>query len=39
MSHHSSGPDFQFLRGDAQLDMTDFYAFAKPGKTRLFHFM
>ena len=31
MSHHSSGPDFQFPRGDARLDMTDFYAFPKPG--------
>jgi|SRR6516165_7176601 len=31
MSHHSSGPDFRFPRGDARLDMTDFYAFPKPG--------
>lgn len=30
MSHHSSGPDFRFPRGDARLDMTDFYAFPKP---------
>src|SRR5262245_5001809 len=31
MSHHSSGPDFRFPHGDARLDMTDFYAFPKPG--------
>ena len=31
MSHHASGPDFGFPRGDARLDMTDFYAFPKPG--------
>lgn len=31
MSHHSSGPDFRFPRGDARLDMTDLYAFPKPG--------
>ena len=31
MSHHASGPDFGFPRGDARLDMTDFYAFTKPG--------
>jgi len=30
MSHHSSGPDFRFPRGDARLDITDFYAFPKP---------
>src|SRR5215470_16844696 len=30
MSHHSSGPDFKFPRGDARLDLTDFYAFSKP---------
>src|SRR5260221_5975 len=31
MSHHASGPNFSFPRGDARLDMTDLYAFAKPG--------
>ena len=31
MSHHASGPNFGFPRGDAQLDMTDLYAFTKPG--------
>ena len=31
MSHHASGPNFTFPRGDARLDMTDFYAFPKPG--------
>ena len=31
MSHHASGPNFDFPRGDARLDMTDLYAFAKPG--------
>ena len=31
MSHHASGPDFGFPRGDARLDMTDLYAFSKPG--------
>ena len=31
MSHHTSGPDFGFPRGDARLDMTDLYAFPKPG--------
>ena len=31
MSHHASGPDFSFPRGDARLNMTDFYAFPKPG--------
>ena len=30
MSHHSSGPNFGFPRGDARLDLTDFYAFPKP---------
>src|SRR6476620_6886575 len=30
MSHHASGPDFGFPRGDARLDMTDLYAFPKP---------
>ena len=31
MSHHASGPEFGFPRGDARLDMTDIYAFPKPG--------
>jgi len=31
MSHHGSGPNFGFPRGDARLDMTDLYAFTKPG--------
>jgi len=30
MSHHASGPNFGFPRGDARLDMTDLYAFRKP---------
>jgi hypothetical protein len=33
MSHHYSGPDFGFPRGDARLDFTDLYAFPKPGET------
>jgi len=32
MSHHYSGPDFGFPHGDARLDVTDLYAFPKPGK-------
>ena len=31
MSHHASGPNFGFPHGDARLDMTDLYAFGKPG--------
>jgi hypothetical protein len=31
MSHHASGPNFGFPRGDGRLDMTDLYAFLKPG--------
>src|SRR5579862_4789453 len=31
MSHHASGPNFGFPRGDARLDMTDLYVFSKPG--------
>jgi hypothetical protein len=31
MSHHYSGPEFGFPRGDARLDFTDLYAFPKPG--------
>src|SRR5437773_3843111 len=31
MSHHASGPEFGFPRGDARLDMADLYAFPKPG--------
>ena len=36
MSHHYSGPDLAFPRGDARLDLTDLYAFpnpADPGKS------
>ena len=32
MSHHYSGPDFGFPNGDARLDLTDLYAFPKPGE-------
>jgi hypothetical protein len=32
MSHHYSGPDFGFPHGDARLDLTDLYAFPKPGR-------
>jgi hypothetical protein len=31
MSHHSSGPDWRFPHGDARLDLTDRYAFPRPG--------
>jgi hypothetical protein len=31
MSHHASGPNFGFPRGDARLDMTDLFVFTKPG--------
>jgi hypothetical protein len=31
MSHHYSGPDFGFPHGDGRLDLTDIYAFPKPG--------
>jgi hypothetical protein len=31
MSHHASGPNFGFPRGDARLDMTDLYVLSKPG--------
>lgn len=31
MSHHYSGPNIGFPRGDARLDLTDLYAFRKPG--------
>src|SRR5579872_4173203 len=33
MSHHYSGPDFGFPHGDARLDLTDLFAFPKPGDT------
>jgi len=33
VSHHYSGPDFDFPHGDARLDFTDLYAFPKPGDT------
>lgn len=31
MSHHYSGPDYGFPHGNARLDLTDLYAFPKPG--------
>src|SRR5215469_17914887 len=31
MSHHASGPNFTLPHGDARLDLTDLYAFPKPG--------
>jgi hypothetical protein len=31
MSHHYSGPAVGFPRGDARLDLTDLFAFPKPG--------
>jgi hypothetical protein len=31
MSHHYSGPNIGFPRGDARLDLTDLSAFPKPG--------
>ncbi len=31
MSHHYSGPKFGFPMGDARLDLTDLFAFPKPG--------
>jgi hypothetical protein len=31
MSHHYSGPNLVFPRGDARLDFTDLFAFPKPG--------
>jgi len=31
MSHHYSGPDYGFPHVDARLDLTDLYAFPKPG--------
>ena len=34
MSHHYSGPNFGFPHGDARLDLTDLYAFPKPGDGR-----
>ncbi len=34
MSHHYSGPDLGFPHGDARLDLTDLYAFPKPGDAR-----
>jgi hypothetical protein len=32
VSHHYSGPNITFPRGDARLDFTDLYAFPKPGR-------
>ena len=34
MSHHYSGPNGAFPRGDARLDFTDLYAFRNPGDPR-----
>jgi Domain of unknown function (DUF4331) len=34
VSHHYSGPDWGFPRGDARLDLTDLYAFPKTGDAR-----
>jgi hypothetical protein len=34
MSHHFSGPDFSFPRGDARLDISDLFVFPKPGDVR-----
>src|SRR3954454_12443977 len=34
MSHHYSGPNVGFPRGDARLDLTDLYAFPKPGDSQ-----
>jgi Domain of unknown function (DUF4331) len=34
MSHHYSGLDWGFPRGDARLDLTDLYAFPKSGDAR-----
>ncbi|MDI6876977.1 MAG: DUF4331 family protein [Methanomicrobiales archaeon] len=31
MTHHYSGPNFGFPRGDARVDFTDLFAFPKPG--------
>src|SRR5712664_3230972 len=31
MSHHYSGSDWGFPHGDARVDLTDLYAFPKPG--------
>jgi hypothetical protein len=33
MSHHYSGPQLGFPHGDARLDLTDLFAFPKPGGT------
>jgi Domain of unknown function (DUF4331) len=33
MSHHYSGPNYGSPHGDARLDITDLYAFPKPGST------
>jgi hypothetical protein len=34
MSHHYCGPQFGFPHGDARLNLTDLYAFPKPGSDR-----
>ena len=36
MSHHYSGPDASFPHGDTRLDLTDLYAFPKPGSAGKF---
>jgi len=33
MSHHYSGPDWGFPRGNPRLDLADLYTFPKPGDT------
>ena len=33
MTHHYSGPNFGFPRGDARVNLTDLFAFPKPGNT------
>jgi hypothetical protein len=34
MSNHFSGPDFTFPQSDSRLDISDLYAFPKPGEPR-----
>jgi hypothetical protein len=34
VSHHYAGPNFGFPHGDARLNLTDLYAFPKPGSDR-----
>jgi hypothetical protein len=35
MSHHYSGPGVSSPHGDARLDLSDLYAFPKPGSAAL----